>query len=283
MNWQRWKEWPWGLWRRQVWAILRLELRKSFFSRRAWWIYLLVLAPIVLCAGHSLAASLRSRSYHSLSDDIRIYANIYQFFLLRFAVFFGCVGIFTNLFRGEVLERTLHYYWLAPVRREVVAAGKYLSGVIAAGVLFALSAGLSYLLVPYHFGPGFEDYLLQGEGMQQLAAYVSVTVLACAGYGAVFLLMGLLYQNPMIPAAVVMVWEFFNQFLPEMLKKFSIIFYLKSLCPVPVNVKGPLAVLVVDAEPTPAWLAVPGLLVVSLLLLALAARQARNLQVTYSE
>ena len=33
----------------------------------------------------------------------------------------------------------------------------------------------------------------------------------------------------MIPAAAVFVWENLNPFLPALLKKFSIIFYLKSL------------------------------------------------------
>ena len=28
------------------------------------------------------------------------------------------MGIFSNLFRGEMLEKTLHYYFLTPIRRE---------------------------------------------------------------------------------------------------------------------------------------------------------------------
>jgi len=36
-------------------------------------------------------------------------------------------------------------------------------------------------------------------------------------------------------------------------------------------------------EPTPAWLAIPGLLVVSALVLGYAALQARKLEVSYSE
>ena len=41
-----------------------------------------------------------------------------------------------NLFRGEVVDRSLHYYFLAPVRREVLVVGKYLSGLIATIALF---------------------------------------------------------------------------------------------------------------------------------------------------
>ena len=53
------------------------------------------------------------------------------------------------------------------------------------------------------------------------------------------------------PAAVVMVWENLNPFLPSLLKKISVIFYLKSLCPVQVDVPPPLSVLVTDTNPTP--------------------------------
>ena len=63
--------------------------------------------------------------------------------------------------------------------------------------------------------------------------------LACVGYGAVFLMCGLLFRNPMIPAAVVCVWENLNPFLPSLLKKISVIFYLKNLCPVEVPLPPP--------------------------------------------
>ena len=68
---------------------------------------------------------------------------------------------------------------------------------------------------------------------------------------------GLFFRNPMIPAAVVFVWENLNPFLPALLKKISVIFYLRSLCPVEVPVPPPFSVMVIDADPTPAWLAVP--------------------------
>ena len=88
-----------------------------------------------------------------------------------------------------------------------------------------------------------------------------VAALACIGYGAVFLMSGIFFRNPMIPAAVVMVWENLNPFLPTVLKKISVIFYLKNLCPVEIPIPPPFNVMVIDADPTPFWIAVPGLLV----------------------
>ena len=52
-----------------------------------------------------------------------------------------------------------------------------------------------------------------------------MTALACAGYGSVFLAVGLLYRNPIIPAAIVLVWESANVFVPPGLKTLSVIYY----------------------------------------------------------
>ena len=273
----------WALWRRQVAAILRLEMKKSFFAKRGLWIYLLALGPLFLTAGHSLYTSARGVARCSIAEDSMVFAGMFQFFYLKFAIFFGCVAVFTNLFRGEVLERTLHYYLLAPVRREVLLAGKYISGVTATAVLFAISVMLAFLTISAHFGQEYWNYILRGPGLAQMGWYVAIAVLACVGYGAIFLFMGLRYRNPMIPAAVVLVWEGINGFLPPLLKKFSVIFYLKSLCPVDVPLPGPLSILALEADPVPAWLAVPGLIVVSALVLYLASRRARNFQINYSE
>lgn len=47
-------EQPWELWTRQIAAILRMDLRKNFLSRRGIWIYLLAFAPVVLILIHDL-------------------------------------------------------------------------------------------------------------------------------------------------------------------------------------------------------------------------------------
>jgi len=280
MTWSQVTAMPWMLWRRQTAAILRLELRKSLFSRRAWWIYILTLGPVLITGAHSLFPG---SGEHTMANDNMIFAGIFQVYFLRLGIFFGCLGIFSNLFRAEVLERTLHYYFMSPVRREVLAVSKYLAGLIAAIVHFGGSTVLCYLLISAHWGPVFQQYLFHGPGLSQLGWYALTASLACAGYGAVFLLAGIIYRNPLIPAAVVMVWENLNPFLPSILKKISVIFYLKSLCPVEIPADGPLAIIAVVTEPTPAWLAIPGILVVSALVLAYAATKSRGLEVTYSD
>jgi len=276
---------------RQIGGVLRLELRKSFLSKRGWWIYMLALGPIALALIHWLvfgsatAKVIESRRHmtHSLGEDSLVFAALFMFYYLRAGIFFGCMGIFSNLFRGEMLEKTLHYYFLTPMRRELLVAGKYLAGLIVALVIFVGSTAISFLLLGEHFGPAWTDYLFHGPGLRQLGAYMLVAALACIGYGAVFLMCGLFFKNPMIPAAVVWVWENLEPFLPAVLKKISVIFYLKNLCPVEVPIPPPFNVIVVEADPSPFWIAVPGLLLVAGILLVYSGISARQTEINYGE
>ena len=273
-----------ALLQRQTLEVLRLELKKTFLSRRGWWIYLLALGPVVVTFLHALFEARRIEPGHSLSEDYMIYAGIFQVFYMRLGIYFGCVGIFTNLFRGEILERTLHYYFLAPMRREVVVAGKFLAGLITAVVVFTASAGASFYFIGAHYGPAHSEYLWSSAGLHALGWYLVVAALACVGYGSVFTVAGLMFRNPMFPAAGVMIWEGLNLFLPPVLKKISIVFYLQSLLPVAIPAgDNPFAILAVGADPTPAWLAIPGLLLVAAAALAYAGWQARRTEISYVE
>jgi hypothetical protein len=273
---------------RQIAAVIRLEWKKTFFSRRGWWVYLLALAPIALTFFHGATMS-RIQSYgrrgHSLFQDTELFAILFQTYFLHLGIFFGCVGIFSNLFRAEMLEKTLHYYFLAPIRREWLVVGKYLSGLFVSAVVFGASVGISMYLIGRHQGDAWSNFLLHGPGMGQLFKYLLITFLACVGYGAVFLVAGLLVRNPMIPAAAVWVWENLNPFLPGFLKKLSVIFYLKGLAPVspPAGAPTPIQLLAVETDPVPAHYAIPGLLLVSLALLAYAAYAARRSEISYGE
>ena len=206
-----------GQWLTQIGLVIRLEMRKTFFSRRGLWVYLLALAPVLIFLGHSLSeiSNRKERQevnaahpvstealesiqtgmtldevvekvgepyvktgFHrpnisidiyqytdgesvfgfqfrnselmgisvqdrdTIPKDSLIFAAVFQFFYLRLAIFFGCVGVFMNLFRGEMLDKSLHFYLLAPIRREILAIGKYLAGLIATVVIFCTSTSL---------------------------------------------------------------------------------------------------------------------------------------------
>jgi ABC-type transport system involved in multi-copper enzyme maturation permease subunit len=271
----------WGLWRRQVAAILRLETRKNFLGRRAVLLHLAALAPVGMMAIFALAVRLfPGRNPGVAWAAGEIYPNLYEVFILRMIVFFGCLWVFMNLFRGEMLDRSLHYYLLAPVRREVLVAGKYVSGLIATVLLFGLSTTASYLLVYLGYGAtAFREHLLGGPGLGHLGAYLAITALGCVGYGAVFMLVGLYLRNPILPAVILFLWEGVSFLLPAALKRLTVSHYLKGLSPIPMQ-EGPFAL---PADYPPAWVSVAGLLLFAAGAVVLSAVRLRRIEIDYGE
>lgn len=362
-----------GHWGAQIRAVVRLELKKTFFARRGLWIYVLAALPIMLFVGYAITTSseqgrsariaqqgekpltyrdlqgirysmtteqviaalgkppikfhwterletepgktdeIPHESYHysdgqndlflelaagkvtgidlregyNLGQDSVMFAGVFQFFFIRLAVFFGCLGIFMNLFRGEILDRSLHFYFLAPIRRDVLMSGKFLAGLLATCAIFVTSELLQTIAFLWHFPPNVRDlYLSHNHGLEHAGAYLGVTVLACIGYGAFFLVAGMLFKNPILPAAAILIWEAINPFLPSLLKQFSVIYYLKSLCPVdiptPPGMPPLLALLISNSDLVSAPVAVLGLMTVALLALYISSVQVRRMEINYT-
>ena len=267
----------WSLWLRQIGAIFRLEIEKNFFSRRSLLIYLIAflpLFPLFILAFFTPPG----REWRDFNQYSVTYSFIYNAFIMRTLVFFGSAWIFMNLFRGELVDRSLHYYFLSAVRREVLVVGKYISGLATSIILFTGTTVIAMLLLYFpHFYSQSMRYFTEGQGFTQLLTYAGITILACIGYGAFFLFVGLFVRNPIIPAVLLYGWEWLNFLLPPLLKKISVIHYLNSLVPVPIS-EGPFAVV---AEPTPAYIAIPSMLVVTLLVLILAAYRIRHMEIRY--
>src|SRR3984885_5698801 len=361
------------IWWAQIKAVVRIELRKTFFARRGLWIYFLALLPVLLFMGYSVAntiqakrtASIARRSekplrsqdlqavrtgmtkeevfallgkppiifrwddrrdrgqekavptsheeYHysdgqndlyvslvdgsvegihiedgfNLGRDSIMFAGVFQFFFLRLAVFFGCLGIFMNLFRGEILDRSLHFYFLAPIRREVLMVGKFLAGLLATCTIFVTSELLQTVAFLWHFSPSVRDfYLYHNHGLEHAAIYLGVTMLACVGYGTFFLGAGMLFRNPILPAAAILIWEGINPFLPAVLKQISVIYYLKSLCPVDIpsqpGTPAVFALLISNSDPVSAPIAVLGIIIVALLAIYVSSIQVRRMEINYT-
>lgn len=268
---------PWGHWWRQVLAIIRLELRKGF--RRSWGLFLLALSPLFIFTLRLIIPEAVDDP-SDVAGATEFFAGTYQAFILRIVIFLGCVAIFGNMIRRETLDRSLHYYFLSPLRRELLVAAKFLTGLIVAFSLFALTTVAGFILIYLpHESAAVRQLLFSGPGLGHLGSYLLVTFMACLGYGAVFLFFGFFFKSPALPALAVFGWEGIHFLLPPLLKKVSVIHYLQSLCPVPIP-EGPLAMLA-DA-PSP-WVAIPGLFVLALVLVTVSALKIRGMEVTYDE
>jgi ABC-type transport system involved in multi-copper enzyme maturation permease subunit len=237
---------------------------------------------------HFADGKLESRNINTLlnfEQDRMIFAGIFQYFYLRLAIFFGCLGIFMYLFRGEMANRTLHFWFLAPARREVLLTGKFAAGLIASVVIFGGGAVLTLAAMIWpHDAVEVQAYWNAG-GMGQVFWYAAAAALGCVGYGSVFLAVGLWIRNPIIPAAVLLVWEGANGIFPHVLQKMSILYYLQSLCPVPPPMDDDIPTLIrllaAPAAPASRPGAVLGLLLLTAFVLWMGGVAVRRMQISY--
>lgn len=225
------------------------------------------------------------RQLVSIDLQRNMYNGVFHYYYLKLAIFFGCLGIFMNLFRGEMLDKTLHFWLLAPARRDVLLAGKYLAGLLAAAVIFGAGAALTYGAMLWPVESAEVRTFFAGPAWEHMLRYSAAALLACLGYGSVFLAAGLLVRNPIIPAVVLLMWESANGFLPAVLQKISVLHYVQSLCPMPAPLEeGTPALVRMFLAPAPAtsWpLAVLGLCALTAAILYLAAQAVKRLEINY--
>ncbi len=270
---------PWGLWWLQARRLARIEVRRNLLSRRAWWIYFLAFVPTFILL---IAALFVRHSQLAITDATTVLAGIVQFYYIRLGIFFGCLGIFSRLIRGEMIERSLHFYLLAPVRREVLLLAKFAAGSISALALFGTAMVADFALTYVAFGAAGQDYIFNGAGMGQLEAYLLIVFLACLGYGSVFLLLSMMFRNPTPAALLVFGWEAIYPVMPSVLQKISVASYLHHLMPVTVRGQDIFALLTVTTEPVPGWVAVLGLLVLIAVVLTYSCYRMRTLEIRYT-
>ncbi|HUD56337.1 MAG TPA: ABC transporter permease subunit [Terracidiphilus sp.] len=270
---------PWGLWWIQGRRLTLIELRRNLLSWRASWIYFLAFAPTFIIFLHLLIGG---HPTSAMAEDTDILAGIVQFYYVRLGIFFGCLGIFSRLIRGEMVERSLHFYLLSPVRREILLLSKFAAGGITALSLFVTAIVADFALMYAGYGSTGRDYVFNGPGLGQLGAYALITVLGCLGYGAVFLLLSMIFRNPTPAAMIVLGWEAINPVLPSLLQKLSVASYLRHLMPINVPGKGIFALLTIETEPISGWAASIGLLLLITLVLSYSCYRIRSLEIRYT-
>jgi ABC-type transport system involved in multi-copper enzyme maturation permease subunit len=270
---------PWQLWTAQLASLIQWEVKRNFLKRRSAWIYLVAFAPVVILMVLVMKEPPNGRD--NMQESTQMMAWLFQIYYLHVAIFIGCLGVFTWLFRGEIVEKTLHYHFLSPMRRELLVLGKFLAGMVTTALIFVVGVFGSFFLIYAHAQAAGRAFVFNGPGLGHLAAYLGVTVLACLGYGSMFVAFSLVIRNPIIPAVFILSWETFHSILPSLLQKFSIMFYLKQLSPVPVPNEGMMALFAVGSEPVPPWLAVPGLLCLCAAILVFACLRIRKIEISY--
>jgi ABC-type transport system involved in multi-copper enzyme maturation permease subunit len=277
------RELPWGFWGGQIAVLIRREVRRQLFTRRRVWVYLLAFAPVLITALHYFIDRSVPNDTVALGDDTQVLAGIVQLYYVRLGLFFACMGIFTWLVRGEMVERTLHYSFLSAVRREVLVVGKFVGGLATTILLFEAALLGCFYFIYGRFGSAGAAYVFEGPGLRQLGAYALVIALGALGYGAVFLGLSLVFKNPIVPGALLLGWETITPILPRSLQMLSVTFYLKQLYPVPfAETRGILNLFTVIPEPLPSYVAAFGLVCFAALVVVFSCYWIRKIEITYT-
>jgi len=264
--------------RRHLLYLMRLEFKRCWRGRRFAGVFALAIAPLGILALPAAYFFSMPRMGVQVPGALPIgYTQFFQVFWLHLAIFFSCATVFSQLFRSEVQEKTLHYYFMAPIRREMVVVAKYLAGLSLVGTLFLTTSIATYYL---YFSPtrGGRNWAFSRIGTQHLFNYLSVVVLACVAYGALFMLIGLIFRNPMIPAIFVLLLESFGYVLPPIFQRVTVALYLQRFIPLTVA-HGPFAIMI---EPPSATTSIVVLAVVSATIIWLSTVILRRTQITYS-
>ena len=236
--------------------------------------------PALIIAAHALGRPHRTRC----EDETLVLAGIVQIYYVRCGIFFGCLGLFMRLFRGEVVERTLHYLFLAPVRRELWSSASSWRGArLDHGSCSAPACWPAFVLMYGHFD-GRARLRPRRPGLAHLRQRTCwSTALACLGYGAVFLpAEPASSRTRSCPPRSCCSGKAINGVLPAWLKHLSVTFYLKPLFPVELPGRGFELFFGVMAELLPPPIAVAGLLLFSALALAVSCWRVRRLEVSYA-
>lgn len=275
------KDQPWSLYAGQIGVLVRNEVTRNLFTRRRLWVYFLAFVPVVMLLIRNIVTRGQFDGAY-IQDQTEALAILIQLYYVRLGIFFACMGIFTWLFRGEIVQRTLHYQFLVPVRREVLVIGKFLAGCIVSIVLFEVAVLASFYLFYSRFGAAGQSYMFEGPGLSQLGSYLLVTALACLGYGSVFLALSLLLKNPIIPGVILLGWESISPIFPSWAQHLSVTFYLKHLCPTTLSSSGFMALFTVVPNPVSPFLSVFGLCCLALAVLALSCFLIRRVEIMYT-
>ena len=97
-----------------------------------------------------------------------VLAGVVQFYYVRLGIFFGCLGIFSRLIRGEMIERSLHYLPAVAGAPRSDAAGEVFCGRDQRVWLFGIAIIADFALMYAGYGAAGQDFMCMARGWDRL-------------------------------------------------------------------------------------------------------------------
>lgn len=127
-----------------------------------------------------------------------IIGNIQISMLIPFIALFYAAGAVAD----ERERGNLAYILTRPVRREMIPAAKFIASFLVASVALAIGVLGTYFLLL-----GTPNFGAQDVGLLTTPLFISLLALLC--YGALFLLVGVVFERPYLTGLLFIAWEWF--------------------------------------------------------------------------
>lgn len=204
----------------QTLELLRIQLLQMRHGRKILVTFLL----LVVLAGVSLLVRMVGDEPASDLEGWGFLSVLLMTFLyLQTVVILIPLLFASSLFRDEIEEGTWVYVISRPIRKSQILLAKYAACTIVSALLVAVGITLFQL-----------GFIIPGGGdfpwFERSLAFVYASVLGVATYGALFTLVGLVTRHALVLGiAYGFISEFVLTNIPAVIKKFTVMHYLRSI------------------------------------------------------
>lgn len=210
-----------------------LSFRRYLWSRNFWLSGFLFFLPMLM-TGILIVHEVWKNNWQQVPFNqgyvIKIFEQLFSGGFLHFGVIFVALGFSNSVIREELEEQTLHYLFLQPIPRWGIMVGKLVGFCMFAFPMMAIGLIAMHVVALSGMRGGLTTLYFTPDRILTTLAEIMVLFTAFLMYAAVFLAMGSFFKNVGF-GLYVYAWELASGMLPQTLKYFSVVYYLKSLLP----------------------------------------------------
>ncbi|HUT80426.1 MAG TPA: ABC transporter permease [Candidatus Bathyarchaeia archaeon] len=207
-------------WRTKFNTLYKLYIGKLWSTlikeKKSWIFNVLILAPIIAGPIVFLTNSgISTDEFFSTYSDI-MFMGYFGIIIPLFTLY-----IASTMFNDEIGDRTVSYLTVRPIHRFELIFIKYLCYLSIIPIFTSIATFLNYLSF------GVFGYF---ERFDMALWFLLISFVSSAVYGAFFMLIGLLFKNPLwFGLFFVFIWEFVLASFSRTLNNLTIAYYIKSL------------------------------------------------------
>ena len=221
--------------------------------------YILSFIPVIMALIVKFGQVFASRS--SLTG-IYVFSNFIMTFYLQFIILILALFFGTSVCSEELEGRTLPYLTTRPVSKASFILGKYAAYTLLIVAMTVVGVILCFFILNFNQLGDLSLYKI-------LFRDTAVLVLGLVCYTSLFTFIGTFIKRSIMFGLIFSFgWENVIQYFPGSTQRFAIVHYLKSMLPSPSS--GRFSFLLFRLEPTPPFLAVIILILITAAFLGLA-------------